>query len=68
MCADADLGMGESLTTAVEHTKGAEGWVIALGDMPYVQPETIRALAATVERGARPGRRIAPAAAANENC
>jgi molybdenum cofactor cytidylyltransferase len=45
--------MGESLTTAIEHTKGAEGWVIALGDMPYVQPETIRALAATVERGAR---------------
>lgn len=53
VCADADLGMGESLTTAIEHTKGAEGWVIALGDMPYVQPETIRALAATVERGAR---------------
>lgn len=53
VCADADLGMGESLTTAIEHTKGAEGWVIALGDMPYVLPETIRALAATVERGAR---------------
>jgi molybdenum cofactor cytidylyltransferase len=53
VCGDADLGMGESLTTAIEHTKGAEGWVIALGDMPYVRPETIRALAATVERGAR---------------
>jgi molybdenum cofactor cytidylyltransferase len=53
VCADADLGMGESLTTAIEHTKGAEGWVIALGDMPYVLPETIRALAATVARGAR---------------
>ena len=53
VCGDADLGMGESLTTAIEHTRGAEGWVIALGDMPYVLPQTIRALAATVERGAR---------------
>lgn len=53
VCADADLGMGESLVTAIEHTSGAEGWVIALGDMPHVLPETIRALAATVERGAR---------------
>lgn len=53
VCADADLGMGESLVTAIEHTSGAEGWVIALGDMPHVLPQTIRALAATVERGAR---------------
>ena len=53
VCADADLGMGESLTTAIEHTKGAEGWLIGLGDMPHVRPETMRALAATVERGAR---------------
>jgi molybdenum cofactor cytidylyltransferase len=53
VCADADLGMGESLTTAIDHTRGAEGWVIALGDMPHVRPETIGALAATIERGAR---------------
>ena len=53
VCADADLGMGESLTTAIEHTKSAEGWLIGLGDMPHVRPETMRALAATVERGAR---------------
>jgi molybdenum cofactor cytidylyltransferase len=52
VCADADLGMGESLTTAIEHTKGAEGWVVALGDMPHVLPQTIRALAATVTGGA----------------
>ena len=53
VCADADLGMGESLTTAIEHTRGAEGWVIALGDMPWVRPATIAALAAAVEGGAR---------------
>jgi molybdenum cofactor cytidylyltransferase len=53
VCADADLGMGESLTTAIEHTRGAEGWLIGLGDMPHVRPETMRALVATIERGAR---------------
>ena len=53
VCADADLGMGESLTTAIEHTRGAEGWLIGLGDMPHVSPDTMRALVATIERGAR---------------
>jgi molybdenum cofactor cytidylyltransferase len=53
VCADADLGMGESLTTAIEHTRGAEGWLIGLGDMPHVRPDTMRALVATIERGAR---------------
>jgi molybdenum cofactor cytidylyltransferase len=52
VCADADLGMAESLITAIEHTKAAEGWLIGLGDMPYVRPDTMRALAATIERGA----------------
>jgi molybdenum cofactor cytidylyltransferase len=52
VCAEADLGMASSLTTAIEHTKQAEGWVIALGDMPFVSPKTIRALAATIEQGA----------------
>jgi molybdenum cofactor cytidylyltransferase len=53
VCVDADLGMAESLMTAIEFTKGAEGWLIGLGDMPHVRPETMRALAATIERGAR---------------
>jgi molybdenum cofactor cytidylyltransferase len=53
VCADADLGMAASLTTAIEHTKGAEGWLIGLGDMPHVRPDTMRALIATIERGVR---------------
>ena len=53
VCVDADLGMAESLLTAIEHSKAAEGWLIGLGDMPFVRPETMRALAATIERGAR---------------
>jgi molybdenum cofactor cytidylyltransferase len=53
VCADADLGMAASLTTAIEHTRGAEGWLIALGDMPHVRPDTMRALVSAIERGAR---------------
>lgn len=53
VCATADMGMAESLTTAIEHSKGAEGWLIGLGDMPHVRPDTMRALVATIERGAR---------------
>ncbi|WP_343731725.1 nucleotidyltransferase family protein [Duganella sp.] len=53
ICATADLGMAESLTTAIDYTKGAEGWLIGLGDMPHVRPDTMRALVATIERGAR---------------
>ena len=49
---NADLGMGESLATAIEYTRGAEGWLIALGDMPWVQPATMRSLAAAIESGA----------------
>lgn len=52
VCADADLGMAHSLTHAIEHVKGAEGWLIALGDMPHVLPATMRRLAAAVEAGA----------------
>ncbi|KQQ32917.1 molybdopterin-guanine dinucleotide biosynthesis protein MobA [Duganella sp. Leaf126] len=52
VCADADLGMGESLVTAIDYTRGAEGWLIGLGDMPWVRPATMRALAAAIEDGA----------------
>ncbi len=49
---NADLGMGESLATAIEYTRGAEGWLIALGDMPWVQPATMRSLTAAINKGA----------------
>lgn len=52
VCEDADLGMAASLTTAIDYARGAEGWLIGLGDMPHVRPDTMRALAATIERGA----------------
>lgn len=52
VCEHADLGMGESLATAIDYTRGAEGWLIGLGDMPWVQPATMRALAAAIDGGA----------------
>jgi molybdenum cofactor cytidylyltransferase len=51
-CAQADRGMGYSLAAGVAAESEADGWLIALGDMPYVRPDTIRAVARTVERGA----------------
>lgn len=37
-------GMGASLAAGVEATASASGWIIALGDMPAVAPETITAV------------------------
>lgn len=45
-------GMSGSLVAGVEATESADGWVIALGDMPRVRVETIRAVAAAVAGGA----------------
>lgn len=45
---EARLGMGASLAAAVKHTAGARGWLIALGDMPYLSPHSVRAVARAV--------------------
>jgi molybdenum cofactor cytidylyltransferase len=52
VCADADQGMGTSLAMAVSVSGATGGWVIALGDMPYVQPQTITKTAAALAAGA----------------
>ena len=51
-CAQARLGMGHSLATAVAAEPAAEGWVIALADMPRIRPDTIAAVARALEQGA----------------
>ncbi|MDB5763025.1 MAG: MobA-related protein [Herminiimonas sp.] len=51
-CPDADQGMGASLVHALSHHRDAAGWVIALADMPYVQPGTVDALIDALEHGA----------------
>lgn len=52
VCADADSGMAASLVHGLLHVPDAQGWLVALGDMPRVQPATIAALARAVEQGA----------------
>jgi molybdenum cofactor cytidylyltransferase len=44
-------GMGTSIAAGVAATPDADGWVIALGDMPWIRPETIRAVADALARG-----------------
>jgi molybdenum cofactor cytidylyltransferase len=39
-CPDAALGMSASLKAGVMATAKAQGWVIALADMPLIQPDT----------------------------
>lgn len=51
VCARADDGMGASLAHAIGHAAQADGWLIALGDMPHVLPSTIAALARAIEDG-----------------
>ncbi len=52
VCKRAEEGMGHSLATAVEASPSDTNWIIALGDMPLIKPETIRAVADAVENGA----------------
>ena len=52
LCANAEEGMGASLSTAVAASGDVAGWVIALADMPYIQPLTIVKIAASLAAGA----------------
>lgn len=52
LCESAEEGMAVSLVHALSGTSDAGGWVIALGDMPFVQPATIAALHAALKDGA----------------
>ena len=46
VAADADLpGMGDSIAAGVRATLMASGWLILPGDLPLVQPATLRAVA-----------------------
>jgi molybdenum cofactor cytidylyltransferase len=53
VCPDADTGMAASLVHAIRHSlPQAQGWLVALGDMPYVEPRTMRALCDALAAGA----------------
>lgn len=46
-------GMGASIAAGVEASAQATGWILALGDMPMVRPDTIRRVRRALEEGAR---------------
>jgi molybdenum cofactor cytidylyltransferase len=52
VCKNAGEGMGTSLSAGVRAAPDAGGWVIALADMPFLRPETIRVIARALSEGA----------------
>lgn len=52
ICRNAAEGMGVSLAEGVRAAAEADGWVVALADMPYLRPETVRVIVAALEEGA----------------
>jgi molybdenum cofactor cytidylyltransferase len=47
-CGDAHIGMSRSLIAGLRATGESDGWVIALGDMPYIKPRTITAVSGAI--------------------
>lgn len=42
VCDDAHLGMSRSLLAGIQSSLQSSGWIIALGDMPFIDPKTIQ--------------------------
>ena len=51
VCAEAGEGMAATIVCGVAASKDAGGWVIALADMPYIEPRTIAAVRVAVAHG-----------------
>jgi molybdenum cofactor cytidylyltransferase len=52
VCAEAEQGMAASLAFGVRARPEAAGWLIALADMPWIAPTTVRKVADTLRLGA----------------
>lgn len=50
--AAAERGMGASLSAAVTATPDAQGWIVALADMPFLKPDTVATVARALVDGA----------------
>lgn len=50
-CIQAERGMGASLACGVRSAREADGWLIALGDMPWIRASTGIAVAAALAEG-----------------
>lgn len=51
-CGGAERGMGASIACGVSAAAEADGYVIALADMPYIEPATVRSIAEALAQGA----------------
>lgn len=52
VCKNAGAGLSASIAAGVSASRGASGWLIALADMPWIAPLTIRAVADALRAGA----------------
>lgn len=52
ICEESHAGMGHSLAAGVQASANADGWLLALADMPYVQTATMKRIAQAVSSGA----------------
>jgi molybdenum cofactor cytidylyltransferase len=52
VCTDAEQGMSASLVFGIRACPEATGWLIALADMPWIAPMTIRKVADALRLGA----------------
>ncbi len=52
ICSNAEMGMSASLVFGIQASPEAAGWVIALADMPWILPMTIRKVADALRLGA----------------
>ena len=52
ICENADEGMGASLACAVRAAGAADGYLVALADMPFVRPSSIAAIRDALASGA----------------
>jgi len=52
VCKNAAEGMGTSLAAGVRAAAEADGWVVALADMPFIHGDTVRAVVAALAGGA----------------
>jgi len=50
-CDNAHLGMSRSLIVGLNSAGDVDGWVIALGDMPYIKPRTINKVFSAIGAG-----------------
>jgi molybdenum cofactor cytidylyltransferase len=51
ICEQANLGMATSLVSGVSACLEADGWLIALADMPWIKPATILLVAEPLRKG-----------------